>query len=124
MDEKPSLLDAHEAPPPGLKEVYKRYQKLTLEDLASDPEVLDFSKARFGDDIEILKPIPFSNLESIFGRFVKEDDNNLSITQDAPVYGHKRLPGKNLFSNNVFGCYKFPDQVMIFQILSALSPIH
>lgn len=115
MDAKPPLLDAHEAPPSGLKELYKRYQKLKLEDLAFDTEVLDFSKARLGDDIEILKPIPSSHLESIFSRFVKEEDNNFFITQDAAVYGYKRLPGKNPFSNTVIECYNFPFQVIIFE---------
>lgn len=98
MDGKPLLLDAHEAPPVGLKELYKRYQKLKLEDLDFDLEVLDFNKARVGDDMEVLKPIPSPYLESIFSRFVQEESDGSSITQDALVYGHKRLPGKNLFS--------------------------
>jgi hypothetical protein len=98
MDEKPPLLDAHAAPPAGLKELYKRYQKLKLEDLDIDPEVLDFNKAHLGDDVEVLKPIPSPHLGSIFSRFVQEDGNNSSVTQDALVYGHKRLPGKDLFS--------------------------
>ncbi len=96
MDQKLPLLDAHEAPPPRLKELYKRYQKLTLEDLNVDPKVIDFNRARLCDDMEILKPVPSAHLESIFNRFVKESDNHLSITQDSLVYGHKRLPGKNL----------------------------
>jgi hypothetical protein len=98
MDENPPLLDAHEAPPVGLKELYKRYQKLKLEDLDFDLEVLDFNKARLGDDMEVLKPIPSQHLESILSRFVQEESNSSSITQDALVYGHERLPGKNLFS--------------------------
>jgi hypothetical protein len=98
MDETPPLLDAHEAPPLGLKELYKRYQKLKLEDLDFDLEVLDFNKACLGGDMEVLKPIPSPHLESIFSRFVQEDSNSSSVTQDALVYGHKKLPGKNLFS--------------------------
>jgi hypothetical protein len=99
MDEKSPLLDVHETLPPDLKNLYKRYQRLRLEDLAFDTEVLDFSKFPIGDEIEILSPIPSFHLDTIFSRFVKVRENKLTKTQDAPVYGHKRLPGKILFSN-------------------------
>jgi hypothetical protein len=102
------LLDAHEAPPLALKELYKRYQRLKFEDLDLDPEVLDFNKDHLGDDVEVSKPIKSSYLESIFSRFVEADDSKLSIQEDSPVYIHKRLPGRNLpFCTFFLKSYKF-----------------
>jgi hypothetical protein len=90
-------LNAHESPPHALKELYKRYQKLKLEDLDFDSKVIDLSKNYISDDTVILKPIPLAHLQSIFGRFVDEDDKLLATIQDSPVYSQKRLPGRRFY---------------------------
>jgi len=93
MDRNAPLLDAHQAPPPGLKEFYKRYQRLKFEDLELDSKILDFNRAHLAGDLEALEPLKLSYLESIFRRF-GEDGSNLFIPQDSPIYSHKKLPGR------------------------------
>jgi hypothetical protein len=102
MSELAPLLDAHQAPPQGLKEQYKRYQKLKTEDLDFDPEIKDFGKAQLPDGVEILEPINSTHLASIFSTFAEGDNGNQSMIQDAPVYSHKKLPGRNLFYFPIF----------------------
>jgi alkylated DNA repair protein alkB homolog 1 len=94
MSESAPLLDAHRAPPHGLKELYKRYQKLNIDDLDSDSKILDFEKYQPPDDVEVLEPIKSSHLTSIFSRFAAEENGNLSMLQDAPIYRHKTMPGR------------------------------
>lgn len=94
MDEKTPMLDAHEAPPPGLKELYKRYQKLKFEDLEADSNILDFNRGHLTGDVEALEPLKLSHLESIFRRFVEDDSSDLFIPQDSTIYSHKKLPGR------------------------------
>lgn len=97
MSEPTPFLDAHQAPPQGLKELYKRFQRLKIDELDSDPEILDFEKVQLLDAVEILEPIKSSLLTSIFSRFAAEDNGNLSYIQDAPVYCHKKVPGRGLY---------------------------
>lgn len=94
MDEKAPSLDAHQGPPPGLKELYKRYQKLKFEDLELDSSILDFNRGHFTDDVEALEPLKLSHLQSVFRRFVEEDGSDLLISQDSPIYSHEKLPGR------------------------------
>jgi hypothetical protein len=94
MVEKAPMLDAREAPPPGLKELYKRYQKLNCEDLELDSSILDFNRGHVTSDVEALEPLKMSHLESIFRRFVEDDSSDLFIPQDPPIYSHKKLPGR------------------------------
>jgi hypothetical protein len=97
MSEPAPLLDARQVPPQGLKELYKRYQKLKIDDLEFDSEILDFKKDPPLDGIEVLEPIKSSDLASIFRRFAEGENGNPSIVQDSPVYGLKKLPGRDLF---------------------------
>lgn len=88
-----ALLDAHEAPPARLKETFKKYQKTKLDELDSDPTVLDFDKAQLPQEIEVLEPVNAAQLRSIFNRFMAGDGSNFSEIKDSPVYGHKGLSG-------------------------------
>lgn len=107
MTEATPMLDAHGVPPKVLKELYKRYQKLKLDDLDTDLEILDFKRAQIQADIELLELIESSRLASIFSGFAKEECSNLSMLKDAPVYSHKRLPGMAVFYSLLFYQYIF-----------------
>jgi len=94
MDENAPLLDAHQSPPAGLKQLYKRYQKLKFEDLEHDSKILDFNGSHLPNDVEALEPLKPSYLEPLFKRFDEQDGSNVFVSQDSPIYSHKKLPGR------------------------------
>jgi hypothetical protein len=83
-----------QAPPAGVKELYKRYQKLKFEDLELDSKILDFNGGHLPSDVEALEPLKLSYLESLFKRFGEEGDSNVFVSQDSPIYSHKKLSGR------------------------------
>jgi hypothetical protein len=93
MDRDAPLLNAQTLPP-GLKELYKRYQKLKFEDLELDSEILDFNRSHLSGDVEALEPLKFAYIESLFKRFVEKGDGKVFASQDSPIYSHNKLPGR------------------------------
>jgi hypothetical protein len=96
-------MDAHVKPPDSFKSFYKRYQKISLKNLDSDRDAIDFSNL---DDIsknslslkETLE-FPFSTAQRC--GFVT---NNSTKPTDFPavcVYEHHAIPGAHVVSQYI-----------------------
>jgi len=98
-------LDAHAKPPQGLRDVYKRYQKMPSEGLDSDPNVFDlkhghtagFKKA---DHAREILELP-EDIHEVITRFLEsasqsnESDGNQS-DHKMHVFEHPDAPGRHL----------------------------
>ena len=91
-------LDAHDRPPGFIKEVYKRYQKLTLEAIQSDPTILDFRRGLTNEQqckIRKVDSVPSSVIKtacSYLGPTEAHTDAASSV--DLPVYETEAVPGE------------------------------
>ena len=94
---RPTIGDAHERPPQSIKDVYKFYQKVSLNGMGSDPDVLDLS-----DGIGLSHRHNVSELETwsseriaVACRCLRDTDNMCqpARTQNATVFQVKNIPG-------------------------------
>ena len=91
-------LDAHARPPDIIKRVYKRYQKLTLEAIQSDPTILDFRRGLTNEQqrkIRKVDSVPSSLMKtacSYLGPTEAHADAASSV--DLPVYETEAVPGE------------------------------
>ena len=89
-------LDPREPPPPILKDVFKRFQKLAPSGIATDSRILDFENDISSHGVENTANISSETLKSIYKRFlggVIESD----VSEDQPVYSCEALPGRRTF---------------------------
>jgi hypothetical protein len=89
------VLNAHEAPPALLKEIFKKYQKLQPSDVTVDQEILDFGGGNIPQEIEILEPIVATSRRGAFFRFMEHQHEQSYNIENSPVYSHKALPGRH-----------------------------
>lgn len=92
-------LNAHDRPPDFIKKVFKRYQKLTLEALESDPTVLDFRRGLTNE-----QQCKFRKVDSVPSSLLKtacsyvgptEAHTDAAISVDLPVYETEAVPGES-----------------------------
>ena len=92
-------LDAHGRPPDLIKKVYKRYQKLTLEAIQSDPTILDFRRGLTDEQqcrIRKVDSVPSSIIKaacSFLGPTEARTDAASNV--DLPVYETQAVPGES-----------------------------
>lgn len=86
----------HAAPPPDMKRVFKRYQKLkTIKEVDMDLDLIDSGKdtdQTHNDRIMSVGSLPSEKLLRTFQSFAGDSLGALEV-QDALVYAHKVLPG-------------------------------
>jgi hypothetical protein len=83
-------LNAHEAPPASIKEIFKRYQKIKLAELDSDKGIIIVSSPDPSEGLEVVDEISGSQLSSLFSEFCDE-----RVTSEGQlVYHHTGLPGR------------------------------
>ena len=91
-------LDAHARPPDIIKKVYKRYQKLTLEAIQSDPTVLDFRRGLTNEQqckIRKVDTVPSSLIKTACSYLgPTEAHTDAASCEDSPVYETDAVPGK------------------------------
>ena len=91
-------LDAHDRPPSPIKSVYKRYQKLTLEAIQSDPTLLDFRQGLTNEQqckIRKVDSVPSSLIKAACSCLgPTEAHTDAASNVDLPVYESEAVPGE------------------------------
>jgi alkylated DNA repair protein alkB family protein 1 len=89
-------LDPHQRPPHGIRNVYKKYQKMKLKDLDQDADILDSEGAALDikrSGVNIIKRIQPKQLNIAFQLFAN-DNSFQQFTSEVPVYEHEEMPGR------------------------------
>ncbi|CAO2658319.1 Nn.00g060420.m01.CDS01 [Neocucurbitaria sp. VM-36] len=88
-------LDPHERPPHGIRDVYKKYQKMKIKELDQDPDIIDLSSDGSGlpgNKIRVVKEWTRENLTSTFRTFAGHN-GEFDLPPIIPVYEHEDIPG-------------------------------
>ncbi|KAH8637113.1 hypothetical protein IG631_08948 [Alternaria alternata] len=76
-------LDPYERPPDGIRNVYKKYQKMKLNDLDLDGDIIDLSSdasASSSGRVRVVREYTAEDLTAIFQAFAGEDGVELQDT--------------------------------------------
>lgn len=118
-------LNAHEAPPQPLKEIFKKYQKIQIVDIDSDEDIIDFTRNVFNDGLIRGRCFTTEHISNAFSKFAVE---RVSAKE---TYGwrHKDLPGMlairfNIFLHSTKCPVVCPDKNSGLLIVPALIPEH
>ena len=90
-------LDARERPPESIKELYKRYQKLTLEAIRSDPTILDFRRGLSGEQqckVRRVSSVPRSSMDAACSHLRHPEARKAVAPNVVPVYEIEAVPGE------------------------------
>jgi alkylated DNA repair protein alkB family protein 1 len=94
-------LDPHERPPDSIRSVYKKYQKIKLEALNNDPDIVhlagdDASAPAANTKVHLIKEYAAKDLTATFYAFAGQDAQlgHMSIPTSVPVYEHDDMPGR------------------------------
>ena len=91
-------LDACERPPEFIKRVYKKYQKVTLEAIQSDPTILDFRLGLSNEQhckIRKVGSVPPSSIDAACSRLrLAESHKEMACSVDSPVFETEAVPGE------------------------------
>ncbi|RMZ68682.1 Alpha-ketoglutarate-dependent dioxygenase abh1 [Pyrenophora seminiperda CCB06] len=99
-------LDPHVRPPEGIRKVYKKYQKMSPEQLNQDTDILDLSSpaaALLNKKVRLVKQYATEELTATFRTFAGDEDTvtqeeDLDLSSSSrPVYEHEDMPGRNFF---------------------------
>jgi alkylated DNA repair protein alkB family protein 1 len=95
-------LDPHERPPDGIRNVYKKYQKMKPKELEKDEDIVDLANddAALPEKVRIVRELDIKTLSSAFRAFAgtETDDKLFDQLPTAPiaVYEHDDMPGNTL----------------------------
>ena len=91
-------LNAHDRPPASIKSVYKRYQKLSLEAVQSDPTLFDFRRGLSGDqkcNVQKVDSVPQSLIVAACSHLgLAEAHRGMQFSAQVSVYKVKAVPGE------------------------------
>lgn len=91
-------LDARDKPPEFIKSIYKKYQKLTLEVIQSDPMILDFRRAsNCASQCRVRKidSVPQSLILAAYSHLgLAENDKGMQLSLHTSVYETEAVPGE------------------------------
>lgn len=95
-------LDPHERPPDGIRNVYKKYQKMGLAQLHQDTEIIDISSqetASLNNKVRVVEQHEAEQLTATFRAFAGQDMVALDpdLPSSMPVYEHEDMPGGTFF---------------------------
>ncbi|KAL7775803.1 hypothetical protein CFE70_009647 [Pyrenophora teres f. teres 0-1] len=95
-------LDPHERPPDGIRNVYKKYQKMGLQQLNQDTEIIDIrdrATASSNSKVHVVKQHEVDQLTATFRAFAGQDvvAQDLDLPSSIPVYEHEDMPGRIVF---------------------------
>lgn len=93
-------MDPHERPPENIKDVYKKYQKMKLNDLDHDADIVDLPAAlstSANSDVRIVDEWRRDDLIAMFRAFSGHEAHLYDdMPSTVPVYEHKDMPGRIL----------------------------
>ncbi|KAF5854186.1 hypothetical protein GGP41_006948 [Bipolaris sorokiniana] len=123
-------LDPHERPPDGIRNVYKKYQKMKLNALNNDPDIIDLashdaSASTTSTKVHVVKEYATKDLTAIFQAFAGQDValDVITIPDSVPVYEHDDMPGLHIIPS------LFPAEIQSILLSRLLhrdlsSPVH
>lgn len=86
-------LDPYQRPPDGIRNVYKKYQKMILQDLNRDREIVDLENHGTGDKMIVINTLEPALLENAFKAYTETGELHSSLSP-VPVYEHADMPGR------------------------------
>jgi alkylated DNA repair protein alkB family protein 1 len=115
-------LDPHERPPDGIRNIYKKYQKMKLGDLEQDSSIVDLPSrlpASLHSEIRIVAEWRREDVADAFCAFGGEETRDLDsvATSSVPVYEHKDMPGR-------ICCWIFNTSFVELQRIRLTIPFH
>ena len=92
--------DAHVKPPDSFKSFYKRYQNISLKNLDSDRDVIDFSNLDdlSQDNLRLKRTVEFPYSTAQRCGFVKSNSTKTTEFPAICVYEHHAIPGAHVVS--------------------------
>jgi hypothetical protein len=101
-------LDPYQRPPEHIRNIYKRYQKMKLQDLDRDGDIVDLEKDLSGlqkRKVSVISEVEPGKLNDAFGKFAgsgrgahQEKELEVDYVQDpVRVYECRDMPGKRTF---------------------------
>ena len=92
-------LDAHETAPDFIKDLFKYYQKLPLDQLEDDPRLINLRRElnrEQRDAVHVASTIPRKLLNVAYGHLGKETDaTSTDLPGEVQVYAVDDLPGES-----------------------------
>ena len=91
-------LDAHQSAPEDLKELYKRYKKTVLADLAEDKSIIDLehdTNEKKTQGLKVVNSVDRSRVK--FSLPLDDDDNGMAVNDPVSVFESIVLPGLYTF---------------------------
>jgi hypothetical protein len=130
------LLDPFQKPPDGIRNVYKTYQKMKVQDVEKDTDIMDIesdaSMFRKGK-IRTVKVLPASGLAAAFSKYTESGALESPISP-APVYEHGDMPGRCLITSyhlfnsvgwcaelHIMACFIKISLLLCYLLISALK---
>lgn len=96
-------LDPLERPPDGIRNVYKKYQKMKQHDLEKDADVVDLTNTddeALPESVRIVREVDVDTLNSAFRAFAGSEADGTLLdqlpTSPIAVYEHENMPGNML----------------------------
>lgn len=118
-------LNPYERPPESIRNVYKKFQKMYLNNLARDHEILDFENATTAQEsgkVSVKEALDHDDPNNHFQMFAGNRTASLTADREVSMYECRELPGKltdvDLFSLLVFP-FSFCD-IVVFRTISAV----
>jgi alkylated DNA repair protein alkB family protein 1 len=94
-------LDPHERPPDGIRNVYKKYQKMKLQHLENDRHIVYLTRRMdtLPDKVRIVRELNAEDLSEAFRGFAGSNEpQHQGTTSSIAVYEHEDMPGNTLLT--------------------------
>ncbi|KAL5114606.1 hypothetical protein ACEQ8H_007511 [Pleosporales sp. CAS-2024a] len=94
--------DPHQRPPPSVRNVYKRYQKMKTTELDADGHVIDIpaaSQDALPRGVRIVRALDHEQVAATLGTFLGKADEDVQVPDmptSIPVYEHEDMPGLHM----------------------------
>ena len=108
-------LDPHQRPPEGIRNVYKKYQKMKPKDLEEDQNIVDLTVVQqdaLPEKVRVIKNLEIDQLKDAFRTFAGNNASDqlqhLHFEPSIAVYDHEDMPGNIstvLFSQSSLSCH-------------------
>jgi alkylated DNA repair protein alkB family protein 1 len=94
-------LDPHQRPPDSIRRIYKKYQKMKLQELDLDDDIVDLSTEPHSpllSKVRVVEHVEAEDLRAAFRAFAGDAIDGKPYEPDSiqtlPMYEHKDMPGR------------------------------
>lgn len=93
-------LNAHEKSPEAVRQLFKRYQKISLSEIESHPDIIDLQRVDengpLAGGLQLDGHLPSDTLKAAFEEFMSTDCESFSdiSLQDVPIFTHPAVSGQ------------------------------